>query len=61
MMTASDQDFIAAWQRLKRPADVAKALDLSIRQVFTRRRSLETKHGIVLSSENSRVCTENTG
>ena len=60
MLTATDQDFIAAWQRLKRPSDVAKALNLSTRQVFTRRRSLETKHGIVLNSENSRVCNEST-
>ena len=46
----NDQDFIAAWQRLKEGEKVAKALGLSTRQVYYRRRNLEARYGIHLES-----------
>lgn len=51
-LTASDQEFIAAWQRLKRASLVAKALNIGIRSVYSRRRTMEAKHGMALEAMN---------
>lgn len=40
----TDADFLAAWENLKSATKVAKALDLDIRTVYYRRRSLEQKY-----------------
>lgn len=45
---ATDDAFIAAWQRLQSGQKVSKALGITLRQVFKRRRDIETKHGIQL-------------
>jgi hypothetical protein len=50
---ARDEEFIEIWHRYKEPRLVAKALDVSVRNVHERRRRLEAKHGIVLPSANS--------
>jgi hypothetical protein len=49
-LTASDQEFIAAWQRLKKASAVSKALGINIRNVYSRRRSMESKYGMALES-----------
>jgi hypothetical protein len=49
-LTASDQEFIAAWQRLKKAPLVAKALGINLRNVYSRRRSMEAKYGMALES-----------
>jgi hypothetical protein len=49
-LTASDQEFIAAWQRLKKASAVSKALDINLRSVYSRRRAMEAKYGMALES-----------
>ena len=51
-LTASDQEFIAAWQRLKKASAVSKALDINLRSVYSRRRSMESKYGMALEAMN---------
>ena len=47
----TDEEFIAAWQRLQSAADVARHLKMTRRAVFERRRTLEARHGISLKSK----------
>lgn len=47
---ATDEQFIAAWNRYQSPAKVAKELDLAIQAVYARRNRLEAKYGILLES-----------
>ena len=47
----SDDDFIAAWKRLGTPTAVGKALELTPRHVYARRRAIEMTHGIALPSK----------
>jgi hypothetical protein len=47
----SDDEFIAIWGIHKSPAKVAKALDVDIRQIYRRRKSIEIKHKIKLETE----------
>jgi len=51
-LTASDQEFIAAWQRLKKASAVSKALNINLRSVYSRRRSMEAKYGMALEAIN---------
>ena len=51
-LTASDQEFIAAWQRLKKASAVSKALDINLRSVYSRRRAMEAKYGMALEAIN---------
>ena len=44
----SDEEFIAAWQRLGSAKKVAEALKIAKRSVFMRRRDIEARYGIVL-------------
>jgi len=61
----SDEDFIAAWQRLGSPSLVSQELGLDIRGVYNRRSNLEKVQGIPLPTrsaktfvpENKRVIT----
>jgi len=47
----TDEEFIAAWQRLGSASKVAKHFGMSARPVFERRRTLESRYGIVLKSK----------
>jgi len=47
---ASDDEFIAAWQRLGSARKVSDALKINVRSVFLRRRDLEARYGIALKS-----------
>jgi len=47
----TDQEFIKAWQTLKSPDKVAKAIGLNIRNVYERRNRLEAKYGVPLDTE----------
>lgn len=49
MLNYTDKEFIEAWSRLKSTSKVAKHLNMPIRSVQKRRRSLESKHGIELN------------
>lgn len=44
----TDDQFIDCWNRLKSPQKVADELGLAIRQVYQRRRNIESKHGLIL-------------
>lgn len=57
--TATDDEFLAAWHKLKTPALVAKHFKLGIRSVMQRRRSLEVRYGVALPSANKRVSVGN--
>jgi len=48
MLTATDDEFIAAWNRFRSPGKVASALNMSQRAVYTRRRAVEAKLGVAL-------------
>lgn len=44
----SDDDFIDLWNRLKSPTLVCKELGINIRAVYTRRKTIENRYGILL-------------
>lgn len=46
-----DSEFIEAWKRFKKATLVAKHLKLDVRSVYDRRRKLEQRYGIALSSD----------
>jgi predicted phosphodiesterase len=46
----SDEDFIAAFKRLRSPAKVSQELDLPIRNVYSRRNSISKKYNIELTT-----------
>lgn len=48
----SDEQFISAWQRLQSATDVAKELDMDLRGVHRRRKSLEDRYSLPLKSCN---------
>lgn len=50
---ATDDEFIAAWQRIGSPAGVARFFQMDIRQVYTRRNRLEDKYGCVLNTNKN--------
>lgn len=51
----SDEDFIAAWQRMRSAKEVSKMIDLTLRQVLNRRRKVEAKYGIHLESDATMI------
>jgi hypothetical protein len=53
--TVSEAEFIEIWQRLRSPTEVAKYLKVSIRSVQTRRRYIESRHGITLEVDDTRA------
>jgi len=56
----SDEDFIAAWQRLGSPALVSQELGLDIRGVYNRRSNLEKMRGLSLPTRSaSTIIPEN--
>lgn len=46
----NDDEFLELWNRLKSPAKVSKYLNMDIRSVHMRRRTLEARYGIALPS-----------
>lgn len=50
----NDSEFIALWTRLQSAAAVAKALDVDVRSVHTRRRKIEAKYGMQLAANDPR-------
>ncbi len=52
-MKTSDEDFIRAWKEFGSPNLVSKALGISIRAVYDRRRTLEARHGVDLSTTDA--------
>ena len=57
---ATDDEFIAAWQRLGSARKVSGALGVSIRQVYSRRRAIETRHGIQLKTPEPPLTLQQT-
>lgn len=49
----AEDEFIETWRRHKSPAKIAKALGLSVRNVYARRRDIEARRGVALESINS--------
>jgi calcineurin-like phosphoesterase family protein len=47
----SDEEFIALWGRLQSGEEVARALGAKIRGVMSRRRAIESRHGISLAAK----------
>jgi len=47
----SDKDFIQLWQKLKSPIKMSKAIGVTPRNIYSRRRNLEKKYNISLSIE----------
>lgn len=50
----SEEEFIAIWHKLQSVAAVAKAINVSVRNVHERRRNIERKRGIMLASIDKR-------
>lgn len=46
----SDEDFVRAWKAFGSPEKVSQHLNLSLRNVYRRRNSLEEKMGVILST-----------
>jgi predicted MPP superfamily phosphohydrolase len=53
----NDEEFIKIWKRLGSAALVAKELDLAIRNVHSRRKRIEERHGVTLNSNDKRSPT----
>lgn len=53
--TATDEEFIDAWNRLKKPSAVAKFFEIDVRSVHYRRRTLEARYGVSLKSSHNQV------
>jgi predicted phosphodiesterase len=49
--TCSDDEFIQLWNALRSGTDVAKALNVSIRNVLARRRTIEKNYNILLQTK----------
>lgn len=47
-MRTTDEEFIALWNKCHSATEVAKALNIDIRSIHRRRKSIERKHSIVL-------------
>jgi hypothetical protein len=55
----SDEDFISMWNKYGSAAQVARALDMNVRNIFARRKSIERKYSIELKSSDVRSPTFN--
>ena len=51
----TDQEFIAIWKKLRSPSLIASRLEVSLRNVYERRRSIEKRYNISLVSEDARL------
>jgi len=50
----SDQEFVDLWNKVGSVAEIAKTLDMDYRSVFRRRRNVEKKLSVILSSGDKR-------
>ena len=50
--TISDEEFIELWRTHNSPSKLAKILELDVRNIYSRRRSLELKYGIELAAKS---------
>jgi len=55
----SDDEFISIWNKYGSAAQVARALDMNVRNIFARRKSIERKYSIELKSSDVRSPTFN--
>jgi hypothetical protein len=55
----SDEDFISMWNKYGSAAQIARMLDMNVRNVFARRKSIESKYSIELKSSDVRSPTFN--
>jgi hypothetical protein len=46
----TDEEFINLWNRCTGPAELARVSGMAIRAVYTKRRKIETKYGLVLKA-----------
>jgi hypothetical protein len=53
-MKSTDDEFIALWNKHHSASRVAEALDMDVRAVYLRRKSIERKHSIVLTATDKR-------
>jgi predicted phosphodiesterase len=53
-MKSTDDEFIALWNKHHSASRVAEALDMDVRAVYLRRKSVERKHSIVLTATDKR-------
>jgi predicted phosphodiesterase len=58
-MKITDEEFIAVWKQYNSAAQVSKALGLTIRYTYARRRDIESKRSIMLTSHDTRSPTFN--
>ena len=49
----SDEEFIACWKRLGSPSAVARAIDISVRNVLSRRARIEERLGVLLETADT--------
>ena len=49
----TDDEFVKVWNELGSPTLVAQRLGIAVRNVFTRRRTIELRHGLTLATNNS--------
>jgi hypothetical protein len=50
MAIVTDEEFIAAWKRLKSPAKLSREFGISVRNIYDRRRAIEGRYAISLSA-----------
>jgi len=58
-LKVTDEEFVEIWNRLREPRKIALHFDLDIRSVHSRRKSIETRLGIILPSKNTKKNTSN--
>jgi predicted phosphodiesterase len=58
-MKVTDEEFIAVWNQYNSASQVSKALGLTIRHTHSRRRDIESKRSIMLTSHDTRSPTFN--
>ena len=58
-MRVTDEEFIAVWNQYNSASQVSKALGLTIRHTHSRRRDIESKRSIMLTSHDTRSPTFN--
>jgi len=58
-MKVTDEEFIAVWNKYHSPTRVAEAIDMDVRAVHLRRKSIEKKHSITLMAADKRSPTFN--
>jgi hypothetical protein len=52
--SCTDEEFIAVWNKYQSATRVAEVLNIEVRTVYTKRRSIENKHGIALLASDKK-------